>query len=403
MNKFAEIDPHMFSSHEHWKFFDKNALQNKRHHTPFFAFSPHALCSAFKTFKIHLPDKTEICYAMKANSEKKLLEILHICGSSFEISSKNELNLLSHLKVPPQKIIYGAPVREHNHIKAAATYGVDRYAFDCEQELYKIAKYCPHARVYVRALVDHRSDSIFHMSEKFGVPLNEAKDLLLKAKNLGLIPYGISFNVGSQARSTQAWGRGISQAAGVMKDLLREGIKISIINMGGGFPIKYGGDESYITLKEIYKYIALAEKELPYNIEYIAEPGRALCAKAYKLITTVIQKKYRSDNLWLYVDAGVYQGLFEALACQGSIKYDITPLRDHCSDPKTKHFIVTGPTCDDLDIIGKDMILPENIDVGDRLVIHDAGAYSFALMTNFNGFAKPRVVTFVNNFSKCSL
>ncbi len=225
----------------------KSFLQKIGEKTPFFIFSRQVLLDTIKKYKNYFPEKTEICYAMKANSEKQVLETMHKSGMSFEVASKYELELLKEIHVPAKKIVFGTSIKAEDHIKEFTKYGVDRFAFDSEQELLKIAKYAPGARVYVRMLVNDRSDSVFHMSDKFGTSSENALLLLIKAKELGLIPYGVSFNVGSQARNEYAWARGMKDVSVLMKRLLKKGIKIEVINFSKFFP----GSQVFFPIKEI--------------------------------------------------------------------------------------------------------------------------------------------------------
>lgn len=372
-------------------FFDENKLKSFHTQTPFFVFNPQAILSNVKEYKDYLPQNTEICYAMKANSEKPVLQTLNRVGSSFEVASKYELSLLKSLKISSDKIIYGNPIKPTSHIRSFVEYGVNRFAFDSEQELLKIAKYSPKARVYVRVLVDHKSDSVFSLSKKFGAPLKDAVALLLKAQELGLVPYGISFNVGSQARNEYAWARGLSDIAKAMKLLLKKNIKIHVVNFGGGFPHSYQESDNIPPIRKILSHINFACKELPYKVNFIVEPGRGLVANAFVLVTNIIEKNKRQNGYWLYADAGVYNALFEALAKQGSIRYHVVSLsRD--SSTRKKQYILTGPTCDDLDVVNRTVLLPSDIQSGDKLIIYDTGAYSFPLTTRFNGFPKPKTI-----------
>ncbi len=372
-------------------FFSRENLKKLKHNTPFFIFNKETLLDNIKKYQMSLPTNTEICYSMKANAEKPVLQTLFDAGINFEVASKYELFLLKQLKIPPERILYGSSVKASSHIDEFVRYGVDRFACDSEPELLKIAKHAPNARVYIRALVNDKADSVFHMSEKFGVDLKYVIELLIKAKELGLIPYGISFNVGSQARSEHAWARGISDIATVMKELLKNDIKIQILNLGGGFPHKYEGFNTMPTIQQISKHIKEAVKALPYEVNLIIEPGRGLVANTYALVVSVTEKIKRHNGYWLHLDAGVYNALLEAMAYQGTIRYRIEALNNYSSNKK-EQFVLTGPACDDLDVIEENAFLPADIKVGDKLVIYDTGAYTFTLMTRFNGFPKPKVV-----------
>jgi len=230
------------------------------------------------------------------------------------------------------------------------------------------------------------------MSEKFGTSLKEGVNLLIKAKELGLIPYGISFNVGSQARNSRAWARGIHDVGIMMKMLLEKGIEIKVLNMGGGFPHNYQNNDNIPTIKEISKHIHVACKKLPYRVNYILEPGRGLVANTFIHITSIIGKTKRSNGYWLYLDAGVYSGLLEAMLCQGGMKYHVTPLSSRNTSRVKERFILTGPTGDALDVINRVVVLPKDIKVGDKLVVYDTGAYTFTLSTPFNGFPRTKII-----------
>ena len=340
---------------------------------------------------MNMPPNTELCYAMKANSENLVLEHINKKGGSFEVASKYELAMLKKINIPPRRITYGTSIKPIDHIKAFVKYGVDRFAFDSEQELEKLAKHAPGSRVYVRTLVDDRSDSVFHMSLKFGVKPINVVDLLIKAKEMGLQPYGISFNVGSQARNVASWARGINDVAKIMENLLERGIKIACINIGGGFPVNYDQNDKFPTVKKIGEEISQALKNVPYKVNIIAEPGRAVVADSFLLVSSVIEKNTRSNGTWLYIDAGIYNALYEAVAVQGSTKYKIAPISNLNHKRKYKNYILTGPTGDNIDVINPSVSLPENIKPGDKLAIYNVGAYTFPLTTRFNGFPKPLI------------
>ena len=322
------------------------------------------------------------------------MQTLNAVGVNFEVASKYELTILKKMKIPARRIIYGAPVKPEIHIKEFIRYGVDRFVFDSEQELLKIAKFAPGSRVYIRVHVNDKADSVFIMSTKFGIELNKSVFLLLKAKELGLIPYGISFNVGSQARNAQAWARGIRDIIRIMMKLLKSGIKIKVINIGGGFPQSYQTNDGFPTIKTISEYIDTVKKKLPYNVNFIAEPGRGLVANAFVLITAIIGKNKRSNGHWLFLDAGVYNALLESMTCQGSTKYHIEVISNNALSKKMENFILTGPTCDNLDVINQKILLPHDINLNDKLLIYDVGAYTFPLITHFNGFPKPKIIQY---------
>lgn len=369
--------------------FSKLIIKNDTTQTPFFLLSHETLSHNYNQHKELFPDNTEICYAMKANSEQEVLKTLMNLGSSFEAASLGELSLLKEIGVSAEKIIFGSSVKSAEAIKQFYEFGVRRFAYDNKEELIKIAQNAPHSKVFLRVLVDDRSESVFTMSEKFGAEPRNAVALLSLAKEHALEPYGISFNVGSQAKNAKAWGRGIKDIKKILDTLNKVGISLSVLDLGGGFPHRYENDKAIPTLKEVTDEISIEIKELPYPIKLLIEPGRSMVADACISITSVIGISNRSNGNWVFVDLGVYNGLLEALTCQGSIRYEIEPFLKENKNKKTAQYVLTGPTGDNLDVIHPSVSLPSDIKVGDKLIIWGTGAYSLSLSTEFNGFKKP--------------
>ena len=368
--------------------FTPQLLEGMRHETPFFVFSKKALRNRYSEFQKHFPHAS-IHYAMKADAEKGVLETLAEEGSNFEAASVHELRLLEELKIPPERILYGTSVKPASHIKKFHDYGVNRFAFDSFPELDKIAAIAPKARVYVRVSVND-TGSIYRFSEKFGTVYDNVVPLLVRARELGLEHYGISFHVGSQAGNRDAWAHAIRSLVPVIKHLDEIGIRIEILNIGGGFPCMYASSDEEITLQEISKSVQDEYKQLPYKPQLVLEPGRAMVADAAVLVATVIARVERVEHTWLFLDAGVYNGLFETLAYQGSIRYRITSLRPSYNVGESV-FVLAGPTGDSWDVISREAHLPNDIGQDDRLVFHSVGAYNLVMVGRFNGFPKPPV------------
>ncbi len=363
-------------------------LDTLQHETPFFLFSRKKIAQKFKDFKKHFPNAL-IHYAMKANSEHEVLKILNDEGAGFEVASVYELNMLKEVGVAPENIIYGTSVKPISHIKDFFDYGVDRFAFDSFAELEKIAAVAPKSRVYVRVRVND-TGSVFRFSEKFGTGKENIIPLLMRAKELGLHPYGISFNVGSQASNPMAWANALETLRPIIEELKVSGIILDILNLGGGYPCNYASSKNSVSLKEIAHNIFKQYKKLSYQPQLLLEPGRGIIADTAILVTSVIAKVERVQSMWLFLDAGVYNALFEAMAYQGSTRYKITSMRAGY-DSGEALFALAGPTGDAPDIITREVMLPQDIDVGDKLIIHDVGAYSLVVTSRFNGFPKPSV------------
>lgn len=368
--------------------FKDEFLQTLQHQTPYFLFSKQRLIDKYKEYEECFPGAM-IQYAMKANAEPEILEILAGLGSGFEVASLYELEMLKPFKVKPEKIVYGTSVKPMAHIREFADYGVDMFAFDSFPELEKIAAAAPGSKVYVRVRVND-AGSVFKFSEKFGTEIQNTVALMLHAKELGLQPYGISFHVGSQASNPMAWANALQSLSEPLNDLKKLGIEIQLLNIGGGYPCAYASAENELTLQEIAKNTLEQYQRLPYQPKLMLEPGRGMVATTAVAVASVIARVERATGTWLFLDAGVYNGLFETMAYQGSTRYKMTSLRPSY-DAGEMLFEVAGPTGDSPDIITREALLPKDIGVGDKLVIHDVGAYSLVCTSPFNGFPKPGV------------
>ena len=366
--------------------FDHNVLEGLRYETPFFLFSKKRIIDKFQEFKKYFPGPA-IHYALKANAEPEVLRTLSKAGCGFEVASAYELNMLKEIKVPPERMIYGTTVKPSSHIKEFFDYGVDRFAFDSLPELEKIAAMAPKSRVYVRVIVND-TGSVFRFSEKFGTDKENVVPLLQRAKKLGLHPYGISFHVGSQASNPMAWANALESLRESLDRLKKVRISIDVIDIGGGYPCLYASTENELSIEEVAKNTLEQYQKLPYQPKLILEPGRGIVATAAILVTSVIGRVERKGSTWLFLDAGVYSALFETMAYQGSTRYKVTSMRP--SDDSGKIiFALAGPTGDSPDVITREALLPQDLEVGDKLVLHDVGAYSIVVSSRFNGFPKP--------------
>ncbi len=356
--------------------------------TPYFLFMTGKILDKFSEFKKLFPG-CAVHYAMKANSEPEVLKVLAKAGCGFEVASKYELQILKGLKVAPAKIIYGTPIKPMDHIKEFCDYGVDRFAFDCSPELDKIAAFAPGAKVYVRTIAND-AGSVFKFSEKFGTDQASIIPLLSRARELDLKPYGISFHVGSQASDVKAWAHVIVSLRSTIQELKKMGIILEALNLGGGYPGKYVSSENTPELKEIAKITLDEIAKLPYKLTLLLEPGRGIIADTGVAVATVIARVERRSTTWLFLDLGVYNGLFETMAYQGSTRYLITSLRGS-NNAGEMMFAIAGPTGDSPDVITREVLLPSDVEAGDKLLIHNVGAYSLSVTSEFNGFPKPEV------------
>lgn len=321
----------------------------------------------------------KIFFAVKCNPHPGVIGLLQEIGCDFEISSQRELDLLLRLKVPAERIILGNPVKEPAFIKASYDNNIDVYAFDSYTEIDKIARLAPGRKVCVRLSVVSEG-SEWPLSKKFGVDIEQAVKLLVKAKEKGLNPYGITFHVGSQTTSINSWSKALERSKTIWDQVATKGIELKMLNIGGGFPIEYM--KPVPSVADIAPGIrASLIKNFPRDVELILAPGRSLVGDSGVLITSVIGKADRGTEKWVYADIGVYNGLMETV---GGIKYPMLTTRKTA----VSKWVLSGPSCDSFDVVSNEVELPE-LEVGDRIYIMSAGGYTTAYASEFDGFHIP--------------
>ena len=312
------------------KFIAENKLK-----TPYLIVDLDVVENNYRALRRTLPVAT-VYYAVKANPAPEVVQRLVSLGSSFDVASPAEVELVLNAGASPENISFGNTIKKEDDIRWAYDYGVRMYAFDSEAELQKLARSAPRSRVFCRLLVSCEGAD-WPLSRKFGCEVEMARDLLIKAQKLGLEPYGVSFHVGSQQTRLDQWDNALAQTA-----------------------------------------------------ELFTEPGRSLVGDSGILdaeVVLVSKKSYNEadEGRWVYLDIGKFGGLAETL--DEAIKYRIEALgRKGATGP----VIIAGPSCDSADILYEKFKyqMPHSLQVGDKLRLHATGAYTASYASvGFNGFA----------------
>ncbi|MCW8914739.1 MAG: type III PLP-dependent enzyme [Magnetovibrio sp.] len=329
----------------------------------------------------------DIYYAVKANPAPAILECLVKLGSKFDAASINEIQMCLDVGAKPSDISFGNTLKKPSAIEAAYNLGVDLFVFDSEGDLDNIAKYAPGAKVYCRLLAENGSAE-WPLSRKFGCDVEMAFDLMMSVKTKGLIPFGLSFHVGSQQPDPHQWNWAIEDAAKVFAQLKNQGVELEMLNMGGGFPVQYRGPidpfEHFVEAIEASLLKHFGEGNIP---ALMIEPGRAIVAEAGVMVSEVVlisQKRKDAPRRWVYLDVGMFGGLAETM--DEAIKYNITT--PHDGGP-VGAVAIAGPTCDGVDILYENAPyeLPLALKAGDRVIVEAAGAYTSTYASqSFNGF-----------------
>lgn len=339
----------------------------------------------------------DIFYAIKANPHEEIITMLNEMGSCFDIASRYELDKVLKLGVSPERLSYGNTIKKAKDIAYFYEKGVRMFATDSKDDLKNIAQFAPGSRVYVRILVENTTSADWPLSRKFGCHPDMAYDLCIQARDSGLIPYGISFHVGSQQRDIGQWNDAIAKTKYLIDSLEEEeDIKLEMVNMGGGFPASYVTPANDLSeyASEISRYLEDDFGEERPRI--ILEPGRSLVGDSGVLVTEVVMISRKNNTAlfrWVYLDTGLFNGLIETL--NESLKYPIITDKDEgCK--KWGEVVLAGPTCDSMDIMYEDYkySLPTNLKPGDRVYFLTTGAYTSSYASvEFNGF--PPIKTYI--------
>ena len=358
----------------------------RQYGTPLLILLRERILENYRAFQRFLPG-VEIFYAVKANPHPSIVGLLALCGSSFDVASQQEMALVSSFGVSPERMIFANTIKRREGLLYARRVGVSLLTYDNEEELEKIERFYPDAKLVLR-LKTSSNGSRIDLSYKFGAEPGEALSLLLKAQKKGLNPVGLSFHVGSPCHNPETYVSALHTVEEVLLAAQRNGLYLTLIDIGGGFPLRiYAEEGGTASLEAVSEALfPLLESFLQRGFRVIAEPGRSIVGNAGVLITRVIGKAVRSGKTWYYLDDGIY-GAFSAIPFDKA-RFSFYTLR---GEERTVRCILAGPTCDSLDVVAEDVLLPP-LEVDDLVVVPDIGAYSWASATNFNGFDKPQVV-----------
>jgi len=353
----------------------------KKIKTPFLLFDLDIVKKNFTDLKHSFPESS-IFYAVKANSHPRIINLLKDLQSCFDIASKGELEKLISLGVSTENISFGNTIKKDVDIDFAYKAGIKYYVADSKMEVKKISEYAPGTNIFIRVEMD-AGDSDWPLSHKFGTSKEIAIKLLIMAKKLGLTPYGLSFHVGSQCYNPKRWSIALEKCLYIFEELKKQDIILQMINLGGGFPIQHL--KPIPSLNDISSEINETIKKFDPIPKIFLEPGRSMVGNAGIMVSSVITKrKYGREN-WLFIDAGVFHGLMETVQ---DFRYEV---KTHRKKTHPEEYHLAGPTCDSLDIIYDNIILPRAMTQHDRLYFLNAGAYTIEYCSSFNGFEIPKI------------
>ncbi len=364
--------------------------------TPCYVYSRSAFEQQWQTLDHAFGDYPHtICYAVKANSNIAVLNLLARLGSGFDIVSEGELRRVLKAGGEPGKIVFSGVAKSVAELEFALKTGVRSINIESVAELDRVqsvaASLNTKAQIAFRVNPDVDPETHPYISTgmdeaKFGVPMEAAFDAYKRAAELPNIEvHGIACHIGSQITKTSPFSDSLEIVLEMVKRLAEEGIHIKQLDLGGGLGIDYQGEtppsaSQYV--QAMLDGVAAHGIDLPIAIE----PGRYIAGNSGVMLTQVEFLKQNQRKNFAIVDAGMNDLLRPSLY---QAFHDIKPvtLRDG-SDKKT--YDVVGPVCESADVLGYSRDL--DIEAGDVLAVMSAGAYSFSMAGNYNSRLRPAEV-----------
>jgi len=338
----------------------------------------------YRRFAVAMPEM-RVYYAIKANPDERILSMLASEGSNFDCASVAEIEMALSAGEDGRRISFGNTIKKASDIARAFDVGVRLFATDSMSDMTNIALHAPGSDVFCRILTTGEGAE-WPLSRKFGCDWRMAVDILCEAQALGLNPRGVSFHVGSQMTITSGWRSALAEAKVVFDACAEKGLHLDLINLGGGFPIRYLKD---VPTTEAYGASILADVDAIFpgeRPELIIEPGRGMVGNSGVIKSEVVMASFKSDNdhlRWVFLDIGKFGGLAETM--EEAIRYPIRTSRDGEDSILT---VLAGPTCDSADVLYEKTPYPlPPVESGDVVFLEGTGAYTTTYSAvAFNGF-----------------
>ena len=341
-----------------------------------------------------------VCYAVKANSNLAVLNVLAKLGSGFDIVSIGELERVLAAGGEAGKCVFSGVAKSISEIERALEVGVRCFNVESASELSRIesvaqsvGKQAP-ISIRVNPNVDaktHPYISTGLKENKFGVDMNDAIDLYQRAQNSKhLNVQGLDCHIGSQITEVSPFLDALDKVLVLLEQLKDKDINITHLDLGGGIGIDYNGEQTI----DIQNYIDAIISKVG-NIEIILEPGRAIVGNAGVFITKVEFLKQNSDHSFAIVDGAMNDLLRPSFY---NSYHQVLPINENAKGTQANWDLV-GPICETGDFLAKNRDL--SLCEGDYLAVMSAGAYGFTMSSNYN--SRPRVAEVMVDNDKCYL
>jgi len=382
MSPHLEHDVSQQIEHEDILTLIRDKVQDQEDCDSFFIANLSDVINKHHTWKTELP-RVQPHYAVQCNDDLGVLSTLAQLGVGFECATKANLQKVLGLKVSPERIIFANPCKQSSHIKYAAKHKVLQMSFDSEMELQKIKTFCPDAKLILHIQLPKSSQPSGMQS---GCTLERIPSLMKLSKELNLEVIGVSVNVDHDYKEVSVYSHAVCVARAAFDLASKEGFNMRMLHIGDGFP---GSASEKISFQTVSAELCTSlDKFFPVRsgVQIVAGPGKFYVASAFTLATNVIAKRAVARDIEpgtgltgndqpryvYYINDGVY-GSFKSLLFDDNIKMQPTLLQPSSDDENRFPSSVWGPSCDSLDCILTDVLLPE-LSEGNWLIFQDMGA-----------------------------
>ncbi len=362
--------------------------------TPAYVYSKAALLEGYRAYDRAFAEVPHVvCYSVKANSNLGVLGVLARAGAGADIVSGGELFRALRAGVPAKKIVFSSVGKTRDEMRAALEAGILLFNVESLSELRKLDAVARElgVRAPVALRVNPDVDPQTHpyiatglRASKFGIPHAQALEAYAEAVGLkGVEVVGVDMHIGSQLTKVAPFADAVARIAALVKTLRERSIEVRLVDVGGGLGIRYRA-ETPPSHAEYATVLLPPLREL--GVTVLLEPGRSIVGNAGVLVARVVDRKDTGEKKFVVIDAAMNDLIRPALY---DSYHEIRPVNEaRLGDPAEKVDVV-GPVCESGDFLAKDRDLART-EEGDLLAVMSAGAYGFAMASNYN--TRPRAV-----------
>ena len=374
--------------------------------TPFYLYSATAITENFLNLKKSLDGlENLICYSVKANSNIAILKLLSQLGAGMDVVSVGEYLRAKIAGVPGEKIVFSGVGKRRDEISQVLVGGIKQFNVESEAELEVLNELSislnKRTSITIRVNPDidaktHEKISTGKKDNKFGIPINRAREVYLKASQmLGVKVVGVDVHIGSQLTDLEPFRMAFTKLAELVDNLIKDGHEIKCLDLGGGIGISYQKtNDAQPSLQEYGQIIRETVGSL--RCEILVEPGRFIVGNAGILVSEIIYKKFGEDREFLIVDSAMNDLIRPSLY---AAYHEILPIKKPNNSSSSACYDVVGPVCETGDTFATQRILTE-MESGELLAFMSAGAYGSVMASEYNTRPLiPEVLVKGDNFS----